>query len=191
MTCEGRERDRIDGLEIEEEEKNRMRREIRLHKYVGESSRSMYERSLEHLRDLAELKPESHMLKHYFEHHQEEEIGKMKFGARIVKAARTAFNRQVCESVQIQESANKHDILNSKSEYNRCALPRLTTKLGDTTVDNLEKMKKEAIEKEKELMKKIREEKELMKKIRDLKVAQSAERREQVSKRNQPAEKRR
>ena len=58
MTCEGRERDRIEELEVEEEEKNRMRRQIRLHEYVGETSRSMYERSLEHPRDLAELKPE-------------------------------------------------------------------------------------------------------------------------------------
>ena len=76
-----------------------MAREICLHKYVGETSRSMYERGLEHLRDLKELKADSHMLKHFFEHHHEEEFASMKFGARIVKSARTAFNRQVCESV--------------------------------------------------------------------------------------------
>ena len=68
-----------------------------------------------------------------------EELEKMKFGARIIKPARTAFNRQVCESVQIQENAARHEILNSKSEYNRCALPRL----GEVTVDKLEKMKNE------------------------------------------------
>merc|ERR1712154_560950 len=103
------------GLEegdMDEEEKREKLREIRLHKYIGETSRSMYERGLEHQRDLAELKPESHMLKHYFEHHSKEELEKMKFGARIIKPARTAFNRQVCESVQIQENAARHEILN-------------------------------------------------------------------------------
>ena len=121
------------------------------------------------------------MLKHYFDHHQEEELEKMKFGAKIIKTARTAFNRQVGESVYIQENAANHEILNSKSEYNRCALPRLTTKMGDTTVDKIEKMKKEEIEKERELMKKIR----------DLKVHQSNRRREIVSSKIQPAAKRR
>ena len=121
------------------------------------------------------------MLKHYFEHHSGEKLEEMRFGARIVKPARTAFNRQVCESVHIQENAAKHEILNSKSEYNRCALPRLTTKLGDNTVDKLEKLKKEQIEKEKELMNKIR----------SLKVSQSTERRITVSNKMQPAKKRR
>ena len=117
-------------MEVEEEEKKRLLRDAKLHKYIGETSRSMYERGLEHQRDLAELKPESHMLKHFLEHHAEEELEKMKFGARIIKTARTAFNRQIGESVYIQENASKHFILNSKSEYNRCALPRLTTKLN-------------------------------------------------------------
>ena len=35
------------------------------------------------------------------------------------------------ESVLIQQEMTKHNILNSKYEYNRCALPRLTTKIGD------------------------------------------------------------
>ena len=37
--------------------------------------------------------------------------------------------------------------------YNRCALPRLTAKLGETSMDKLEKQKKEEKEKEKELIK--------------------------------------
>ena len=105
----------------------------------------------------------------------------MRFGARSVKAARTAFNRQVGESVQIQENASRHEILNSKSEYNHCALPRLTTKMGENTVDKLEKMKRTEIEKEKELSRKIR----------DLKVRQSTSRRGETSSLTQPATKRR
>ena len=121
------------------------------------------------------------MLKHFLEYHAEEDLEKMKFGARIIKAARTAFNRQVGESVYIQEGAARHEILNSKAKYNRCALPRLTTKMGEATVDKLEKLKKEEIEKEKELMKKIRE----------LKMKQGRSRRERAGEMAQPAQKKR
>merc|ERR1712130_120332 len=103
---------------------------IRLHKYIGESSRSIYERGLEHLCDFQELKPDSHMVKHLCEHHLDEGMERMKFGCRIVKQSITAFNRQINESVEIQNN-NQHYILNSKSEYNRCALPRLTAKVGE------------------------------------------------------------
>ena len=130
LNCEENERRKIEEEECEEGEKREKLRNIRLHKYIGESSRSFYERGLEHLRDLKELKPESHMLRHYFDKHQEEEIENMRFGGRILKQARSAFNRQISESVQIQQNSSQHFILNSKSEYNRCALPRLATKLG-------------------------------------------------------------
>ena len=43
--------------------------EIRQYKYIGESSRSLYERGLEHQRDLSEMKMDSHMLKHFFDKH--------------------------------------------------------------------------------------------------------------------------
>ena len=109
---------------------------IKLYKYIGESSRSLYERGLEHLRDKEEIKPDSHMIKHYFDIHADEELEDMKFGARIVKQTRTAFNRQIGESVAIQSNKDHH-LLNSKSEYNRCALPRLTAKLGEVTLSSL------------------------------------------------------
>ena len=109
--------------------------EIKLHKYVGESSRSFYERGLEHERDLTEMKPQSHMLKHYFEQHSEEKLEEMEFGGRIVRQCRSAFNRQIGESVEIQNNKN-HFLLNSKSEYNRCALPRLSSKLGEKSLSS-------------------------------------------------------
>ena len=67
----------------------------------------------------------------------------IKFGGRILKKCRTAFERQVEESVEIQnQREDGHYILNSKAECNRCALPRLTTKLGEVSVEELEKRKK-------------------------------------------------
>ena len=60
------------------------------------------------------------------------------------------------ESVLIQES-RMHNLLNSKSEYNRCALPRLATKIGENDYKKWEENNKEEKEKEKELENKIRE----------------------------------
>ena len=42
--------------------------------------------------------------------------------------------RQILESVLIQK-AREHKIMNNKSEYNRCALPRLTAKLGERDME--------------------------------------------------------
>ena len=121
------------------------------------------------------------MLKHYFDKHAEEELEKMKFGGRIIDKPRTAFNRQISESVTIQHQKQKSFILNSKSEYNRCALPRLTANLGEIPVEKLEKRKRE----EKE------EENELQGKIRDLRIKISKSRRETPRETEQPAKKRR
>ena len=129
------------GLD-EEETKEARKREVPLYKYIGESSRSIYERGLEHLRDMEELKADSHMLKHYFAKLTEEELEDKEFGVRIIKQATSAFNRQISESVNIQNHARKHHILNSKSQYNRCALPRLSAKLGEASVESIEKEKK-------------------------------------------------
>ena len=57
---------------------------------------------------------------------------------RVIKSTRTAFERQIMESVMIQKERH-HQIMNNKAEYNRCALPRLTAKLGEK---DLEKWRK-------------------------------------------------
>ena len=48
--------------------------ELRLYKYIGESNRSFYERGLEYLRVMEELKPDSHMIKYFLEKHPEEKL---------------------------------------------------------------------------------------------------------------------
>ena len=48
----------------------------------------------------------------------------------------------IFESVLIQSENAKNDIMNSKSEYNRCAIPRLTSKLGNRLFDEEEKKEK-------------------------------------------------
>ena len=75
---------------------------------------------------------------------------------KALRFHKSAFERQIYESVQIQAN-RKHFILNSKIEYNRCALPRLTLKLGDKNVKELEKDIEEEKRKEEVLERKIRE----------------------------------
>ena len=121
------------------------------------------------------------MLKHYLEKHEDEDFEKIKFGMKIIKTARTAFERQISESVEIQKKKKNNYILNSKSEYNRCALPRLTAKIGNYTLDELEKRKKEEKQREKEISEKVR----------NMKMKQSKTRREEMSRMTMPAEKKR
>ena len=57
-------------------------------------------------------------------------MDEIKFGMRVRRYARSALERQILESVMIQEERKNHLIMNSRSEYNRCSLPRLTARLG-------------------------------------------------------------
>ena len=132
MSCWDRDTEEIEEkYNGNEEMKREMMKKRKAYKYVGETSRSVYERTWEHTNSMKQLQTSSHMLKHMLEVHGEEEMEKVEFGARVLKFARSAFERQVMESVLIQEEREKHHILNSKSEYNRCSLPRLTAKLGE------------------------------------------------------------
>ena len=107
---------------------------------------------------------------------------------RLVRTHKTAFNRQISESVEIRTQKKEHLILNSKSEYNRCALPRLTAKVGEESYGKLEKGKREEKEAEKELEQKIRA---IRVKKNQEKKEESKQRREEIHQLGQPAEKRR
>ena len=76
--------------------------------------------------------PTSHLLKHVLDKHEEEEIEKVKFGIRVVKYTRSPFERQILESVKIQQERKEHFLLNSRAEYNRCAIPRVSSKIGES-----------------------------------------------------------
>ena len=62
------------------------------------------------MRDYREMKLDSHMLKHYVEVHEGEKMEEIEFGMRIVKEARSAFERQIAESVQIQNQKKQNII---------------------------------------------------------------------------------
>ena len=101
----------------------------------------MFERSKEHVRDLSSRQEGSHLLKHWVTDHPElDEAPKFKF--RIVNTFQDPLTRQVAEAVRI--SLRGDGILNSKTEYSRCRIPRLTI---DT--EGWKKFKKEEQEQEK------------------------------------------
>ena len=114
MTCEERKKSEIEekyqamGEEEMESEVNRknMQEEIskiRLFKYIGETGKSAHERGKQHLSDALQLKPSSHILKHFLDCHEGESFADLKFGMRIRQGCKSAFERQVTESVLIQQ----------------------------------------------------------------------------------------
>ena len=143
ITCNKRQDEKIEkeykemGPKKVDERKRMEKRFI----YVGETNRSAYERGKEHQSDITACKTSSHMLRHLLGEHEDEEKdwASIEFGMKIIKTTRTAFERQILESVTIQKE-RRHHLMISKSEYNRCALPRLTARLGE---NDLEKWREE------------------------------------------------
>ena len=91
--------------------------------YVGETARSVMERLKEHWDDFRSRKPDSHILKHWVLQHQSK--GTPKYMMKVVQFHRSALSRQVGEAIRIQRRGGEMT-LNSKTEYNRCRLTRLS-----------------------------------------------------------------
>ena len=131
MTCLKREEEEIEQRFEGDAGKIKERKgKIKKHLYVGETARSIYERTLEHQGDVDQLKTSSHMLRHLLEMHPGEERSNVEFGIKVLRYTRSSFERQILESVMIQGKRDHH-IMNSRAEFNRCAIPRLVTKLGE------------------------------------------------------------
>ena len=88
--------------------------------YIGETCRSLHERSKDHLRDANTMSEESHMLQHQQEVHKD--IKDPEFNFRVVKSFKTSLERQIGEAIRIQSRGN---VLNRRGEYNRCTITRL------------------------------------------------------------------
>ena len=66
--------------------------------------------------DLAQLRSCTHMLKHIVGEHPEQDMGEVKFGMKVLKYTRSSFERQIMESVLIQQEKEQHQLLNSRTE---------------------------------------------------------------------------
>ena len=91
--------------------------------YVGETSRSIFERAGEHWRDACSGKEESHMVKHWQATHPELE-SMPKFKIEVIQSFQDAMSRQLSEAVRIE--LRGEGVINSRAEYSRCRVPRLT-----------------------------------------------------------------
>ena len=91
--------------------------------YVGETSKSLYERGREHWKDFKSNLENSHIMKHHIIHHGG--IGEPSFFLRPVRYFSTPLTRQIAEAVRI-EQWGESIVLNSRSEFNRSKIPRLT-----------------------------------------------------------------
>ena len=79
------------------------------------------------------------MLKHYAESHKDLELKDLKFEMRIVKKYRSSFERQIGESVCINQYLREGtELLNSKNEYNRCIIPRLVIEADEDLEEYME-----------------------------------------------------
>ena len=72
--------------------------------YVGETSRSLFERTSEHWQAADSMKEESHMVQHMQESHKGE--GKPEFNFKVVKTFKTALDRHIAEAVRIEMWGN-------------------------------------------------------------------------------------
>ena len=132
--------EKISENENPEGEKVMKKRDYK-YKYIGETCRSGYERGKEHLMMKENCNESSHMLKHCLLQHSDKDPMEIKFGMRVRQQFKTALERQVGEAVAILEERERGiQLLNSKSEFNRCSLPRITA--GDTK-EWLEKLQEE------------------------------------------------
>ena len=84
--------------------------------YIGETSRSLFERSTEHLDDLLRLNEKSVMLKHWVNFHGDlDQCPRFRF--KVVRKFRDALSRIVDEAVRIEGS--EIILMNSKREIGR------------------------------------------------------------------------
>ena len=109
--------------------------------YIGETSRSIKERTKEHWGAYSSRNKESHMLKH--QELQHGGAAPPKFIMRVISSTKTALERQTREAVRIRRRGGEGAILNSKAEFNRCYIPRL--QLEEQDIASIEKEEQQEI----------------------------------------------
>ena len=100
-------------------------------RYIGESSRSAFQRGKEHMADIKAGKKAHPINIHFSEVHEGKE---QEVIMRTLTTPQTALARQVAEAVRIRRRGREGAILNSRGEFNRCYIPRL--KVEEEEPDN-------------------------------------------------------
>ena len=92
--------------------------------YIGETSRNLYMRSVEHYNDLKRKSDRSFMLKHIKKEHVNEEQS-VQFMWKVLKKFQKPLQRQIFEAKSIANTA-PDVILNSKNEFHNINLQKLS-----------------------------------------------------------------
>ena len=112
--------------------------------YVGESSRSVQERAGEHWGAARRGEDESHMVRHQKQVHPG---APPQFYFKVISTHRTALSRQVKEAIRIKKRGGAGGVLNSKSEFNRCYIPRMVVEEEEET-SKRDRLAREQLERE-------------------------------------------
>ena len=116
--------------------------------YIGETSHSLHERAVEHVRDAESFSAKSHIVKHWMNAHENlPSPPKMEFS--ITAKYGDCLSRQIGEALRIHYS--KDVILNSKSEYMSNTISRLTIE-----EDAWERKERSRLEEEQEALDKVK-----------------------------------
>ena len=124
--------------------------------YLGETSRTIHERAVEHLRDATSFSQKSHQVKHWMNSHPEEDA-QPAFRIKTVQRYRDCLSRQIGEALKIYYS--KDQLLNSKNEYVQNCISRVVANEESWERRERERREEEEEEKEKWRLERFREEK--------------------------------
>ena len=122
---------------------------------MGETKKSSYKRGNRHKDDSRFLREKSRLLKHFLTSHLDLKLYEEGFGIGRRDTFKSALEIQIGKAVSIElENAKGKTLMNSKSVFNRCSLPRITSDLRNHS-EQLSKLREEE-EREKEIREKIK-----------------------------------
>ena len=133
--------------------------------YIGETSRSLHERAIEHINDAKSFDPKSHIVKHWANDHPDR-LEMPPFAISTTCQYKDCLSRQIGEALKIHYSQDT--LLNSKSEYIQNCLTRIT--IEESSWERSERGRLEDLEemKEKEAVTRFRERVEMGKTVQDI-----------------------
>ena len=91
--------------------------------YIGETSRSTYERMEEHRNMMEKIKTESPLIEHHLEKHEKQEPN---FRAKVVLSVRKPLERQCREGYLIGNPPDGVNLMNRKGEWGQNLPPNFT-----------------------------------------------------------------
>ena len=126
--------------------------------YIGETSRSLRERSDEHILGANRMDDDNFVSKHWQAIHPEME-SPPKFIFKVHRVHRDPLSREIHEALLIQKIKLEETILNSKSEWNRTSLQRLCIEKDEWEIKKEIAIKNESDARDKALSKVFRDSK--------------------------------